>query len=141
MWVNGRKRISFEPLQHKSIWMHCASLGEFEQGRPVLEALKSAYPDYPVVLSFFSPSGYEIRKDYPLADIVTYLPLDTPGKAEEFMSAVNPALVARLWMTYMRYLVVPGPINARWSSDDNHVVKLNEKTQSSSGLFGNGIQI
>jgi hypothetical protein len=55
--------------------------------------------------------------------------------------AVNPALVARLWMTYMRYLVVPGPINARWSSDDNHVVKLNEKTQSSSGLFGNGIQI
>jgi 3-deoxy-D-manno-octulosonic-acid transferase len=82
--------------------MHCASLGEFEQGRPVLEALKSAYPDYPVVLSFFSPSGYEIRKDYPLADVVTYLPLDTPGKAEEFISAVNPALV--LWVKYEYWL-------------------------------------
>ena len=54
---------------------------------------------------------------------------------------INPAVTARLWLTYMRYLVIPGPINARWSSDDNFVVKLNEKTQSSSGLLGNGIQI
>ena len=102
MWVKGRKKNTFEPLQQKSIWMHCASLGEFEQGRPVLEAMKNAYPGYPIVLSFFSPSGYEIRKNYPLADVVTYLPLDTPGKAEQFISAVNPALV--LWVKYEYWL-------------------------------------
>lgn len=102
MWVNGRKRSSIEPLQHKSIWMHCASLGEFEQGRPVLEAINAAYPEYPIVLSFFSPSGFEVRKNYPLADVVTYLPLDTPRKAAHFISAVNPALV--LWVKYEYWL-------------------------------------
>ncbi len=102
MWVNGRKRSSFEPFQHKSIWMHCASLGEFEQGRPVLEAIKASYPEYPIVLSFFSPSGFEVRKNYPLADVVTYLPLDTPRKAAHFISAVNPALV--LWVKYEYWL-------------------------------------
>lgn len=82
--------------------MHCASLGEFEQGRPVLEAIKSAFPDYPIVLSFFSPSGFEVRKNYPLADVVTYLPLDTPQNVARFISAVNPALV--LWVKYEYWL-------------------------------------
>ncbi len=75
------------------IWMHCASLGEFEQGRPVLERLKLHYPNYKIVLSFFSPSGYEVRKDYELADVVVYLPLDSPKNAELFLDKVHPSLV------------------------------------------------
>lgn len=75
------------------IWMHCASLGEFEQGRPVLEQLKLHYPNYKIALSFFSPSGYEVRKDYELADVVVYLPLDTPQNAELFLEKIHPSLV------------------------------------------------
>ncbi len=73
-------------------WFHCASLGEFEQGLPVFEALKQNYPDYKVVLTFFSPSGYEVRKNTPIADIVVYLPLDTRANANAFLSIVNPQL-------------------------------------------------
>jgi 3-deoxy-D-manno-octulosonic-acid transferase len=80
------------------IWMHCASLGEFEQGRPLLEALKEAYPQHKIVLSFFSPSGYEIRKNYTGADLVVYLPMDGAANAEAFISAINPSLV--LWVKY-----------------------------------------
>lgn len=79
-------------------WMHCASLGEFEQGRPVLEAFRRQYPDWQLVLTFFSPSGYEIRKEYAGADCVTYLPADTPANARWFVEAVNPALV--FWVKY-----------------------------------------
>ena len=61
----------------KVIWMHCASLGEFEQGRPILEKLKLQYPNHKLVLTFFSPSGYEVRKNYELVDVVCYLPLDS----------------------------------------------------------------
>jgi 3-deoxy-D-manno-octulosonic-acid transferase len=71
--------------------MHCASLGEFEQGRPVIEAIKKLKPDYRIILTFFSPSGYEIRKNYSLADHVCYLPPDTPVNARKFISAINPA--------------------------------------------------
>lgn len=102
LWISGRKKSSLKPLKQKSIWMHCASLGEFEQGRPVLEAIKKIFPEYPIVLSFFSPSGYEIRKNYPLADLVTYLPLDTPENAEKFVNDINPALV--LWIKYEYWL-------------------------------------
>ncbi len=72
------------------VWIHCASLGEFEQGRPVIEALKMEHPQKKVVLTFFSPSGYEIRKNYDLADMVVYLPADTPGNARRFVDAINP---------------------------------------------------
>ena len=72
------------------IWLHCASLGEFEQGRPVIEEIKKQYPQYRIILTFFSPSGYEIRKNYPLADIVSYLPFDTPRNAKKFLKIVQP---------------------------------------------------
>jgi 3-deoxy-D-manno-octulosonic-acid transferase len=74
------------------VWMHCASVGEFEQGRPVLEKLRNEYPHYKVVLTFFSPSGYELRKNYGGADHVWYLPWDTHHNAERFVDAVNPSL-------------------------------------------------
>jgi len=74
----------------KYIWFHCASLGEFEQGRPVIEELKEQFPKYKIILTFFSPSGYEIRKNYPLADVVAYLPMDTKRNAKAFLNIVNP---------------------------------------------------
>lgn len=94
-WVDGRKNW-FDSLKQKVIpgekyiWIHCASLGEFEQGRPVIESLKKEKPVSRILLTFFSPSGYEIRKDYPLADIICYLPYDTLRNAEKFISLVNP---------------------------------------------------
>lgn len=83
-WRSTRKKI---------IWFHCASLGEFEQGRPVLEAFREKHPEYGVLLTFFSPSGYEVRKNYPLADFICYLPLDTAGGARRFVEAVRPDVV------------------------------------------------
>jgi len=74
------------------IWMHCASLGEFEQGKPVLEKLHQQFSNHKIVLSFFSPSGYEVRKDYPLADVVVYLPLDTTKDSKRFLQLVHPDL-------------------------------------------------
>ncbi len=90
------------------IWFHAASLGEFEQGRPVIEAIKERHPQYKVSLTFFSPSGYEIRKDYPLADEVMYLPIDTPRNAAEWVE--RHRFVAaffikyEFWFNYMRAL-------------------------------------
>lgn len=75
------------------IWVHCPSLGEFEQGRPVLEALRKNFNNHRILLTFFSPSGYEIRKDYAQADVVTYLPLDTPWSVRRFVQVANPRLV------------------------------------------------
>lgn len=74
------------------IWVHCASLGEFEQGRPVIEKLKQEFPRYKILLTFFSPSGYEVRKNYPHADYIFYLPWDTSRNATQFISLVKPAL-------------------------------------------------
>jgi 3-deoxy-D-manno-octulosonic-acid transferase len=75
------------------VWIHAASLGEFEQGRPVLEAIRRQYPHYKILLTFFSPSGYEVCKDYPGADYVCYLPLDTHRNARDFIGIVRPSLV------------------------------------------------
>ena len=97
-WVEGRKNNEAFQFKQKTIWIHCASLGEFEQGRPVLEKIKMEYPHYPVVLSFFSPSGFEIRKNYPGADKIIYLPLDTSKNAKQLISQINPAIV--LWVKY-----------------------------------------
>jgi len=75
------------------IWFHCASLGEFEQGRPVIEEIKQQFPEYKIVLTFFSPSGYEIRKNYDGANIVSYLPMDTKANAQAFINMVKPEKV------------------------------------------------
>ena len=80
------------------IWMHCSSLGEFEQGRPVIEGLRRQAPDARIVLTFFSPSGYTAKKDYTGADHIFYLPLDSPGNARQFIDLVRPTLV--LWVKY-----------------------------------------
>lgn len=114
LWVNGRKnllnRIENE-LKHNHrplIWMHAASLGEFEQGRPVLEAIKAKHPDYGIVLTFFSPSGYEVRKNYELADFVFYLPLDTPKNTKRFLELLPIKLAIFIkyeyWYNYMNGL-------------------------------------
>ena len=73
----------------KYIWVHCASLGEFEQARPMIETLKKEYPAYRILLTFFSPSGYEVRKEYAFADIVCYLPFDTPKRVNAFSIWLN----------------------------------------------------
>ena len=101
--IDGRKK-TFETLQNNIkkedtvFWFHCASLGEYEQGLPVFEKLKSKYPKAKIVLSFFSPSGYEVRKENPLTSIVVYLPLDSKRNAEIFLKLVNPKLVARFYI-------------------------------------------
>ena len=97
LFVNGRKD-TFPKLQttiqpnDKTIWMHCASLGEFEQGRPILEELNRLRPRYKIVLSFYSPSGYEVRKDYEGVDVVVYLPIDTVSNAHKFIEATHPEI-------------------------------------------------
>ncbi|HEY0771954.1 MAG TPA: glycosyltransferase N-terminal domain-containing protein, partial [Sphingobacteriaceae bacterium] len=74
------------------IWIHCASLGEFEQGRPIVEALKENYAAHKILLTFFSPSGFEVRKNFPLADYVFYLPWDTRANARQLVEAVDPVM-------------------------------------------------
>lgn len=82
----------------KWIWMHCASLGEFEQGRPLLEATRAKYPGYKILLTFFSPSGFEVRKNYTGADLVLYLPMDGAANANAFVNHFKPSLV--FWVKY-----------------------------------------
>jgi 3-deoxy-D-manno-octulosonic-acid transferase len=110
LWINGRKgqfaRIKAAmPTPERRIWMHCASLGEFEQGRPVLEAFRKEYPDYKIVLTFFSPSGYEVRKNYDGADYIFYLPMDGRRAARQFLDIVKPELVLfvkyEFWYYYL----------------------------------------
>ncbi|MGB1318788.1 MAG: glycosyltransferase N-terminal domain-containing protein, partial [Flavobacteriales bacterium] len=87
LWLGGRKKIldkienEVEPFSGETIWVHCASLGEFEMARPIMEGIKSSGSNSRIILTFFSPSGYEIRKNYDLADYVFYLPLDTKSNA------------------------------------------------------------
>lgn len=109
LWVEGRKSLpKTHPDGEEWIWFHAASLGEFEQGRPVIEAIKAQYPQYKILLSFFSPSGYEIRKNYPFADEIVYLPTDTPRNAEQWLR--RHRFVAaffikyEFWFNYMKAL-------------------------------------
>ncbi|MGG9961293.1 3-deoxy-D-manno-octulosonic acid transferase [Ferruginibacter sp. SUN106] len=103
-WLEGRRNIfatinsRFTTHHSRTVWMHCASLGEFEQGRPVLESLKQQDASLTIVLTFFSPSGYEVMKDYKGADHVFYLPMDNIFSAKKFIDAINPTLV--LWVKY-----------------------------------------
>ena len=97
-FVHGRKnwKANLQNQVEKDaryIWFHSASLGEFEQGRPVIEEIKKQFPQYKIVLTFFSPSGYEIRKNYDGADIISYLPLDTKSNARAFIDIVKPEKV------------------------------------------------
>ena len=91
LWISGRHNQQIQQFT-SSIWFHFASLGEFEQGRPVLEKIRLLHPNNKIVVTFFSPSGYEIRKNTPLADAVYYLPLDTSRNAHEFIKTINPVM-------------------------------------------------
>ena len=105
--VDGRKN-TFSKLENsikpkdKTFWFHCASLGEYEQGLPVFEALKAKHPDHKIVLSFFSPSGYELRKNAKITDVVVYLPLDTRTNAKRFLDLVHPD-----YIIFVKYEIWP----------------------------------
>ncbi len=112
-WVRGRrgwrsKIKSFKKEGSKVVWIHCASLGEFEQGRPVIEKIRSEQPGWKVVLTFFSPSGYEVRKDYANTDIVMYLPADIHVNVNYFLNKIEPDLVLivkyEFWYNYLNEL-------------------------------------
>lgn len=115
-WIQGRRdwrRIYTGKLRdiHKPIWFHCASLGEFEQGRPVIEALRASRPDLPIVLTFYSPSGYEIRKNYNGTDAVLYLPLDTPANAHDFIEQLSPTVA--IFVKYEHWLYLQSELDRR----------------------------
>lgn len=116
LWIKGRRGL-FENLEKSvsivsekkpgvpRLWFHCASLGEFEQGRPLIEKLGEQHPEFVIFITFQSPSGYEVRKHYAGADIITYLPLDTPRNARKFINLVHPSLVVfvkyEFWFNYL----------------------------------------
>ena len=115
LWLAGRRQWhprlqrAMAQLQVRPVWVHCSSLGEFEQGRPLIEAIKARNPQQPVVLSFYSPSGYEVRKGYPLADYVCYLPLDTRRNAQRFVETLNPSLA--IFVKYEFWYHMLGALN------------------------------
>ena len=112
MWRGEREAVDLlkekvDPTA-KYVWFHAASLGEFEQGRPLIEQLRATHPEYKILLTFFSPSGYEVRKNYEGADIVCYLPLDTISNARRFLRAVHPIMAFfikyEFWYNYLHIL-------------------------------------
>lgn len=127
LFVNGRKTV-FETLsakispEDKTIWFHAASLGEYEQGLPVMEKIKQEFPNHKMVLTFFSPSGYEVRKNNTIADATVYLPLDTKSNAKQFLKLVHPDLVFFIKYEY-------------WPNYLNELKKRNIETYLISGIF------
>jgi 3-deoxy-D-manno-octulosonic-acid transferase len=127
LFVDGRKPV-FEILQSKispndkTIWFHAASLGEYEQGLPVIEKIKTKYPNHKIVISFFSPSGYEVRKNNSVADVTIYLPLDTKKNAEQFLSLVHPEMAFFIKYEY-------------WPNYLNELKKLETPSYLISGIF------
>ena len=127
LFVEGRKEV-FTILQNKiaatdkTIWFHAASLGEYEQGLPVIEKIKIKFPNHKIVVTFFSPSGYEVRKNNTVADATVYLPLDTKSNAKKFIQAIHPELVFFIKYEY-------------WPNYLNELQKLNIKTYLISGIF------
>lgn len=120
--VNGRKDTFRSLKKHinpsdNTFWFHCASLGEYEQGLPVFQGLRKKYPNYKVVLSFFSPSGYEVRKHSKIADVVVYLPLDTPKNAKAFLDIVNPD-----YIIFVKYEIWPNFLNEIKNRDLNAIL-------------------
>lgn len=112
MWAGERQAIKVlrekVDLNARYIWFHAASLGEFEQGRPLMEYLRKTHPEYKILLTFFSPSGYEVRKNYEGADIICYLPLDTIRNARRFLRAIKPVMAFfikyEFWYNYLHIL-------------------------------------
>jgi len=104
LWLEGRKNLlehvsnSLKDNKKPVIWMHTSSLGEFEQGRFLIDNIRKEYPAYCIVITFFSPSGYEVMKNYKGADFIFYLPEPTSGKARKFIQILDPKLV--LWIKY-----------------------------------------
>jgi 3-deoxy-D-manno-octulosonic-acid transferase len=127
LFVDGRKNV-FQTLENKikpeakTIWFHAASLGEFEQGLPVMEKIKLEFPNYKIVVTFFSPSGYEVRKNNAIADVTVYLPLDTKANAQQFLKLVHPELVFFIKYEY-------------WPNYLNELQKANTTTYLVSGIF------
>lgn len=127
LFVNGRKNV-FQTLESKiysadkTIWFHAASLGEFEQGLPVMEKIKVQYPNHKIIVTFFSPSGYEVKKNNSISDVTVYLPLDTKSNAQKFLKLVHPDLVFFIKYEY-------------WPNFLNELKKLNIKTYLISGIF------
>lgn len=127
LFVDGRKLV-FEILKtkispnDKTIWFHAASLGEYEQGLPVIEKIKMKYPDHKIVLTFFSPSGYEVRKNNPFTDITVYLPLDTKKNAQQFLKLAHPEMVFFIKYEY-------------WPNYLNELQKRGTPTYLISGIF------
>ncbi len=113
LWSEGRRdlfsrmREKIDPRE-RIIWLHVASLGEFEQGRPLIEALRESHPEYRILLTFFSPSGYEIRKNYAGADYIFYLPIDTRKQVRQFLDIAHPELVIfvkyEFWLNFLTEL-------------------------------------
>ncbi|WP_396217170.1 3-deoxy-D-manno-octulosonic acid transferase [Flavobacterium sp.] len=113
LFVEGRKSV-FETLKNniqefdKTIWFHAASLGEYEQGLPVIEKVKQKYPNHKIIITFFSPSGYEVRKNNTVGDVTVYLPLDTISNAKQFLKVVHPEMVFfikyEFWPNYLKEL-------------------------------------
>ena len=127
LFVEGRKTV-FQSLESKisshdkTIWFHAASLGEYEQGLPVMEKIKIEFPNHKIVVTFFSPSGFEVRKNNSIADACVYLPLDTKSNAQKFLKLVHPDLVFFIKYEY-------------WPNYLNELKKLNIKTYLISGIF------
>lgn len=111
-WIEGRKdwrkMLARRPDLKNYIWIHCASLGEFEQGRPIIESIMQDHPESKILLTFYSPSGYEIRKNYELADFVCYLPIDTRSNAKDFIELTEPKMAIfvkyEVWHNFYRAL-------------------------------------
>jgi len=107
--LNG---IFSQRVKGKLVWVHCASLGEFEQGRPLIETLKARFPHIKILLTFFSPSGYEVQKNYSAADYIFYLPWDTPQQAKQFVEITKPDLAIfikyEFWYHYTFHLKKSG---------------------------------
>jgi 3-deoxy-D-manno-octulosonic-acid transferase len=127
LFVEGRKSV-FEILKDniqefdKTIWFHAASLGEYEQGLPVIEKVKQKYPNHKIIITFFSPSGYEVRKNNTVADVTVYLPLDTISNAKQFLKVVHPEMVF-----FIKYEF--------WPNYLNELKNQNIKTYLISGIF------
>lgn len=116
LWTEGRKDLfrrmeqTIDPTA-RIVWIHVASLGEFEQGRPIIERIRQSHPEYRILLTFFSPSGYEIRKNYPGADYIFYLPIDTPANARRFLDLARPEIA--IFVKYEFWLNLLGELRRR----------------------------
>lgn len=127
LFVEGRKTVfatlfSKISATDKTIWFHAASLGEYEQGLPVMEKIKEKFPNHKIIVTFFSPSGYEVRKNNTIADVTVYLPLDTKSNAQQFLKLTHPEMAFFIKYEY-------------WPNYLNELQKQNVKTYLISGIF------